>query len=97
MLTAVTSNPDCSRLALKAWKFKFGLGMYGRDTFVGHQNSILTGSDSPALRRSALAWFGLYGYFVTLGSYPGIAGGMNSLATTARPAGDDRTSAARRQ
>ena len=34
--------------------------MYGRETPVGHQNSILTGSVSPACLRSAIDFAGSY-------------------------------------
>ncbi len=65
-LFATTLNPDLFRLAANAWKLFFGLGMYGRETSVGHQNSTSTGSVRPACRSSAFARFGLYEYFGTL-------------------------------
>ena len=50
----VTLNPDFSRLAPNASAFCFGSGMYGRETLVGYQNSIGTGSCSARLREELL-------------------------------------------
>ena len=55
--------------------------MDGRDTVVGYQTSIGTGSLRPAEWSSALALAGLYGYFGTLFVQPKSCGGMNSCAT----------------
>src|SRR2546430_7416628 len=41
---AVTSKPELFRLAWNASKFRFGSGMYGRETAVGYQKSILHGT-----------------------------------------------------
>jgi len=54
----VILNPDFSRLAAKASKFRCGSGMYGRDTFVGYQKSSSTGSLKPAFVRMSLALAG---------------------------------------
>ena len=50
---------------MNASKFRFGSGMYGRETSLGYQNSIGTGSESPACWSSCLALSGSYGYSVT--------------------------------
>src|SRR5205814_5722560 len=85
-LCAVTLKPEFSRLAENASKFRFGSGMYGRETPVGYQKSSLTGSVSPACLSSAFALFGSYVYFGTLFVQPNSCGGSNSCATCARPA-----------
>jgi len=46
------------RAAWNAWKFRCGSGMYGRETFVGYQKSIFTGSCRPACCRSCFALAG---------------------------------------
>ena len=43
-LGAVTLKPEFSRLAANASKFRFGSGMYGRETPVGYQKSTLHGT-----------------------------------------------------
>ena len=50
----MTLKPDCSRLAANASAFRCGSGMYGRETLVGYQKSIGTGSVRPAGCRSCL-------------------------------------------
>src|SRR3954447_14638327 len=59
--------------------------MYGRETPVGYQKSIDTGSVSPACWSSCFALFGSYGYFTTLGDQPNSCGGWNCGATWPRP------------
>src|SRR2546425_11321309 len=84
-LWAVTSNPELSRLAWNASKFRFGSGMYGRETFVGYQKSILHGTWQLEELSSCLAFVGLYGYFGTLFVQPNRLGGSNSSATLPVP------------
>jgi hypothetical protein len=52
-------NPAFVRLAENAWKFLTGSGMYGRETPVGYQKSIFTGSVKPAALSSAFDFAGL--------------------------------------
>ena len=59
-------KPAFVRLAEKAWKFFCGSGMYGRETLVGYQKLIFTGSFRPAALSSARDFAGLYGYCLTL-------------------------------
>src|ERR687888_1621294 len=80
-LCAVTLKPEFSRLAENASKLRFGSGMYGRDTFVGYQKSILHGTWQLDELSSAFAFVGLNGYFVTDLLYPNSCGGWNSFAT----------------
>jgi hypothetical protein len=40
--------------------------MYGRETSVGYQNVIFTGSFKPAALSSAFDFAGLYGYCLTV-------------------------------
>ena len=40
--------------------------MYGRETLVGYQKLIFTGSFKPAALRSARDFAGLYGYCLTV-------------------------------
>src|SRR5919201_2088755 len=84
-LCAVTWNPDLSRLAENASKFRFGSGMYGRETFVGYQKSILHGTWQLDELSSCFAFDGLNGYFVTLFVQPKRLGGSNSFATLPVP------------
>src|SRR6266516_2941551 len=84
-LCAVTLKPEFSRLAAKASKFRFGSGMYGRETPVGYQKSTLHGTWQLDELSSSFAFVGLYGYCVTLFDHPNSWGGSNSLATCPRP------------
>ena len=59
-------NPAFVRLAENAWKFFAGSGMYGRETLVGYQKLIFTGSLRPAALSSALDFAGSYVYCLTL-------------------------------
>ena len=47
-------KPDFSRLAPNASKFRFGSGMYGRETLVGYQKSIGTGRRQAGLLEQLL-------------------------------------------
>src|SRR5712691_11697360 len=84
-LCAVTAKPELLRLAANASKFRFGSGMYGRDTFVGYQKSILHGTWQLDELRSCFALFGSYLYFGTLFVHPKRLGGSNSFATRPVP------------
>ena len=64
-LCATTLKPESLRLAAKPSKFRFGSGMYGRETSVGYQKSILHGTLQADELRSAFALVGLYAYFGT--------------------------------
>src|SRR2546421_9637139 len=78
---AVTSKPELFRLAWNASKLRFGSGMYGRETLVGYQKSILHGTWQLDELSNCFALVGLYEYFCTLFVQPNREGGWNSLAT----------------
>src|SRR3954452_19603455 len=59
--------------------------MYGRETPVGYQKSIVTGSVSPACWSSCFALFGSYGYFTTRGDQPNSCGGWDCVAPRPAP------------
>src|SRR6266576_6783229 len=80
-LCAVTEKPEFSRLAANASKFRFGSGMYGRETPVGYQKSTLHGTWQLEEFNSAFAFAGSYGYCCTLFVHPNSCGGSNSRAT----------------
>src|ERR671934_368427 len=84
-LCATTLKPDFSRLAANASKFRFGSGMYGRDTPVGYQKSTLQGTWQLDEFSSCFAFVGLYEYFGTLFVQPKRLGGWNSWATRPVP------------
>src|SRR6478672_1101889 len=84
-LCAVTLKPEFSRLAANASKFRFGSGMYGRETAVGYQKSILHGTWQLDEFSSSFAFVGLYVYFGTLFVQPKRLGGWNSCATRPVP------------
>src|SRR6476660_6504622 len=84
-LCAVTLKPEFSRLAANASKFRFGSGMYGRETAVGYQKSILHGTWQLDEFKSCFAFVGLYGYFLTLFVHSNSDGGSNSFATLPVP------------
>src|SRR5947208_12197932 len=84
-LWATTLKPEFSRLAANASKFRFGSGMYGRDTLVGYQKSTLHGTWQLDEFSSAFAFVGLYVYFGTLFVHPNSDGGSNSFATLPVP------------
>src|SRR3954470_17226978 len=77
---ALTSKPELFRLAWNASKFRFGSGMYGRETAVGSQKSILHGTVQLDEFRSCFAYVGFYAYFLTLFVHPNSDGGWNSFA-----------------
>src|SRR2546430_1634450 len=85
-LWATTLKPEFSRLAANASKFRFGSGMYGRETPVGYQKSTLQGTWQLDELSSCFAFVGLYGYFGTFFDQPNSVGGSNSCATCPRPA-----------
>src|SRR6266496_1708440 len=84
-LCAVTLKPEFSRLAANASKFRCGVGMYGRETPVGYQKSILQGTWQLDELSSAFAFVGLYEYFGTPFVQPKSDGGWNSFATRPVP------------
>src|SRR5205814_5676002 len=85
-LCAVTLKPEFSRLAENASKFRFGSGMYGRETPVGYQKSTLHGTWQLDELSSVRALAGSNEYFGTLFVQPNSVGGWNSIARCARPA-----------